>query len=163
MDKRNYNLKKISNFIDEVAIINLSSESNDDFIENLKQLAKSFLVPIIAGGRIKNFEDVKKYFNNGCDKIILNSNLHKNKHLVEKISKSYGSQSIVASVDYKKNGKDSFIFTNNGKNQINEKPAKYLTRILKMNVGEILLRSIDKDGSGEGLDFNFLKYIPKKQ
>ena len=54
--KKNNNLKKISNFIDEVAIINLSSEnSNDDFIKNLKQLAKSFLVPIMAGGRIKNF------------------------------------------------------------------------------------------------------------
>ena len=161
--KKNYNLKKISNFIDEVAIINLSSEnSNDDFIKNLKQLAKSFLVPIMAGGRIKNFEDVKKYFNNGCDKIILNSNLYRNIDLIEKVSKSYGSQSIVASIDYKKNGKDSFIFINNGKKQINEKPSEYLKKILKMNIGEVLLRSIDKDGSGEGLDFNFLKYIPNK-
>jgi len=161
--KKNYDLEKISNFIDEVAIINLSSKnSNEDFLKNLKELAKSFLIPIIAGGRIKNFEDVKKYFYNGCDKIILNSNLHSNINLIKKISKSYGSQSIVASIDYKKNGKENFIFTDNGKKKISKKPNKYLSEILKLDIGEVLLRSIDKDGSGEGLDFNFLKHIPKK-
>ena len=101
--KKNFDLEKISNFIDEVAIINLST--NDfykDFLKSLRELSKVFVIPIIAGVKVSDFEVVEKYFLSGCDKILLNSSLHEKPKLVEKISNSYGAQSIVASIDVKK-------------------------------------------------------------
>ena len=70
--KKNFDLKKISNFIDEVAIINLSTkEYFEEYKYALRQLSKYFFIPIIAGGRILKFKDVQDYFNSGCDKINL--------------------------------------------------------------------------------------------
>ena len=159
--KTNFDLEKISNFIDEVAIINISSEDyREKFLFNLKEISKNFLIPIIAGGKIKTIDDVNSYFKNGCDKVIINSIIHKNPNIINEISKIYGSQSIVASVDLKKVENNYLIFTENGKKKIKTEPKKVIKEICEMNIGEILLRSIDKDGSGQGLDFNLLNFIP---
>ena len=160
--KKNFDLEKISNFIDEVAIINLST--NDfykDFLKSLRELSKFFLIPIIAGGKVSDFEVVEKYFLSGCDKILLNSSLHEKPKLVKKISNSYGAQSIVASIDVKKDKNEYSVYLNNGKKKLNINTKSYIKDILKMDIGEILLRSIDKDGSGTGLDYDLVDLMPK--
>ena len=160
--KRNFDLEKISNFIDEVAIINLSKKDfYKDFLKSLRELSKFFLIPIIAGGKVNNFVVVEKYFLSGCDKILLNNNLHKKPQLAKKISTFYGAQSIVASIDLKKDDGKYYVYLNNGKDKLNTNPKDYIKNILKMDIGEILLRSIDKDGSGTGLDYDLINLIPK--
>jgi len=119
------------------------------------------LIPIIAGGKVNNFSTVEKYFLSGCDKILLNSCLYEKPELVKKISTSYGAQSIVASIDFKKSDKKYSVYTNNGRKQLNLNSKKYIQDILKMDIGEILLRSIDKDGSGTGLDYDLVDLMPK--
>lgn len=160
--KKNFDLEKISNFIDEVAIINLSTKDfYEDFLKSLTELSKFFLIPIIAGGKVNNFDVVKKYFSAGCDKILLNTGLYEKPQLVKKISTSYGAQSIVASIDLKKDGDKYSVYLSNGKKKINTNSKNYIKNILEMSIGEILLRSIDKDGSGTGLDYDLISLMPK--
>lgn len=162
--KKNFDLKKISNFIDEVAIINLSTKGYfEEYKYALKQLSEYFFIPIIAGGRILKFKDVQDYFSSGCDKVILNTNIFKNPKLINEISSTYGSQSIVASIDLKKEKEKYFIYVENGKNKIKLDPKKILRKLLKMQIGEIMIRSIDKDGSGQGLEYKLIDLLPDTQ
>lgn len=160
--KQNLDLEKISNFIDEVAIVNISSADYKlEYLKNLKEISKNFLIPIIAGGKIENLNDAINCFKNGGDKIILNSIIHKNPRIIDEIAKIYGSQSIVASIDFKKVKNEFKIFIDNGNVPIEQSTKELVKQICNMNIGEILLRSIDKDGSGVGLDFDLINLIPK--
>jgi len=162
--KKNFNLEKISNFIDEVAIVNLSKKvSHKNFLTSLKELSKYFLIPIVAGGKVNSFDIVEQYFLAGCDKILLNSCFYQNPKLIKKISTSYGAQSIVASIDLKKDNSKYAVYINNGEKKLNINPKDYIKKILKMDIGEVLLRSIDKDGSGTGLDYDLIDLMPKNQ
>jgi len=98
-----YNLKKISNQIDELIIIDISRNKRDikKFIENLKIVSKDFFVPITAGGGIKNLDTANKLLKNGADKILINSLLYENISDLKKISDVYGAQSIIAGIDCK--------------------------------------------------------------
>ena len=81
--------------------------------------------------------------------------------LISQISTIYGSQSIVASLDFKFEDKKYFIFVENGKVKIKKDTKKIVKKILSTNIGEIIIRSIDRDGSGMGLDFDLLSLLPK--
>ena len=78
-------------------------------------LKKKIFVPLVIGGGIRKFSDAQYYFENGADKISLNSLVHLDKNEINKISKNFGAQSISIMVDYKKEIKNYFSFTNCGK------------------------------------------------
>ena len=161
--KKNYKLTNISNFIDELIVIDIlkNQKNQKKFIKNLKEISNNFFIPITAGGGIKNLEDAKNLLENGADKVIVNSMLFENINKINDIAKVYGSQSIIGSLDYKYYNNNVLLFSSNGENLI-KKPFSFLIKKLnKLNLGEILLHSIDKDGTGMGLDLNILKYIKK--
>tara|TARA_B100001123_G_C15259723_1_gene1006107 strand:+ start:989 stop:1798 length:810 start_codon:yes stop_codon:yes gene_type:complete len=162
--KRNFNLSSISNFIDELIIVDISKKRNfSKFLLNVEQLSENFFIPIACGGGITNLQQVKELFRGGADKILFNSNLYLNNDLIVETSKIFGEQSIIASIDLKKNSlKNNYeIFVNNGFKKADIDVKSYISKILKMPIGEILLRSIDKDGSGMGLNLDLLNFIPK--
>jgi cyclase len=158
-----YNLKKISSQIDELIIIDISRDKKDlkKFIENLKIVSKNFFIPITAGGGIKDLDIANKLFKNGADKILINSLLYENIEDLKKITDVYGAQSIIAGIDLKYIKKKLKIFYNNGSKQYKKTLDIFLKKIKNFPVGEIFINSIDKDGTGMGLDLNILKYIPK--
>ena len=112
------------------------------------------------GGKIKNIKKAKKLFKVGADKIVLNSEFVKNPLVLKEFSHSFGAQSIVISLDFKKINGRYKIFYNNGKikSQNNE---KYLFSIINQYAGEVLINSIDYDGLGEGYDYNLINYVYK--
>lgn len=161
--RKNYNLKNISNYIDELIIIDISrSKRNlDEFIVNLKKISKDFFIPITAGGGIRSFKHAATLLRNGADKILINSILDSNEKLIKQISKIYGSQSIIAGIDYICTENNKIIcFTNNGRELVKKNFSMYLKKINTFEVGEIFVNSIDKDGTGMGLDLAILKKIP---
>ena len=160
----NYEFEEMSKSIDELVILNISKNNSynfDEFISDLKPLiAKSFM-PVAIGGGIYNYEIAKKYFDNGADKIIINSSFHENKeNFIDKIVNSYGSQSLVASIDYKLQGlNNAEVFINCGQTKINKSLKDTIKMVEKMGAGELMINSIDRDGVGYGYDVETLKEV----
>jgi cyclase len=157
--EKNYGFKDLAFSLDELIVLDASRTNRDitKFAKNLSRLVENVFIPICAGGGIECLDDAKILFDNGADKIILNTAIHNNKDLVVDLVEKYGSQSIVASVDYKKND----VFIKNGAQIVNFKLNEYISYINSLNIGEVYLNSIDKDGTGFGYDIEVAKNIAK--
>ena len=118
---------------------------------------EDFFIPICAGGGVRCMEDAEVLFENGADKIILNTIIYENKDLVSNLIKKYGSQSIVASVDYKKND----VFIKNGTQKIDMKLHDYVDYIDSLGVGEMYLNAMENDGTGFGYDLETAQKVGK--
>jgi cyclase len=148
--EENYGFQDISFALDELIILNASRNNKDvvSFSKILSRIAKNVFIPISSGGGVKCEKDASILFDNGADKIVLNTSCYNNPNLIESLTKKYGSQSVVASVDYK----NEDVFIEDGTNKINIKLYKYIEYLQDLGVGEIYLNSIDKDGTGFGCD-----------
>mgnify|MGYP001178450574 CR=1 FL=1 len=161
---KNYNFSEISKYIDELVIINLDREKKNiiNFIEDTKKITKKCFLPIVLGGNINDLEVAKIYFKELADKIMINTAIFKKPEVIEKISKIYGKQSIIASVDFIKMKNFYYPKINCAKITVKIKLNKYLKLIENLGVGEIYLNSIDRDGTGQGCDLDVLKSVPRK-
>lgn len=162
MAEKFYKLPEVAFYLDELIILNVSRTRNniDDFCNTVSRLVEETFIPVSVGGGIRTLDDAEKLFNCGADKIVLNTSLYKDEQLVFELVKKYGSQSIVASLDYKLT--DQFteeIFINCGEDKIEIELDEYLKRIKRMNIGEIYLNSIERDGTGFGYDFSLVEKI----
>ena len=160
--KKNYNFKKTAFSLDELIILNVRpQESNFElFCKNVKEISKDCFIPISAGGGINDIDQAYKLLKSGADKIVINSILNDNKKLVEKLSKNYGKQCIVASVDFKNIEKEYCVYINSGSKKIDLTLKEYIRYISKLPIGELFLNSIDNDGTGQGLVTNALNQLP---
>jgi imidazole glycerol-phosphate synthase subunit HisF len=161
--EKNYNFSQISHAIDELIIIDVSRSQfePDAFCEIVKLLIKGCFVPITIGGKIDSLKKAKKYLNSGADKLLINSILFKNKELVQDLSEEFGEQCLVAAVDVKLQDSAYTIFTDQGTTALPVVAEELIQSILDMPVGEVLVNSIDRDGTGNGLDFGILNLLPE--
>ena len=152
----NYKFQKIANSLDELVILNASRDARDfnNFCKNVKKLAKMVFIPISAGGQVRNIDDIELLFNSGADKIIFNSKIFRDPNFVRNVSKRYGASSIVASIDYKWINNDYNIFINQGMFNTKLNIRQYISKFEELEVGEIYLNSIDRDGTGFGYDLS---------
>jgi imidazole glycerol-phosphate synthase subunit HisF len=155
----NYKFQKISFSLDELIVLNATRgvKNTKEFGNAVSELVRNVFIPIAAGGGITNMHDVELLFNSGADKVVLNTSLYDNAYLVRKIVQRYGSQSVVASIDYKILDGEAHIYINDGSEKINKSMRNYLKYVEELGVGEILLNSIDKDGTGFGYDLATVK------
>ena len=162
--EKNYKFQNISFSLDELVVLNASriNKSIIDFAKTIENLVNDVFIPIAAGGGIRSMEDAELLFNSGADKIVLNTVLYENPKLVELLIKRYGSQSIVASIDYKRNNENFDVYTNDGSTKIDLDLEQYLHYLEKLEVGEIYLNSIEKDGTGFGYDFDTIEKFESK-
>ncbi|OIO80983.1 hypothetical protein AUJ84_02085 [Candidatus Pacearchaeota archaeon CG1_02_32_132] len=125
----------------------------------IEGIARECFMPLTIGGGIKNMQHVDKLFQIGADKISLNTALVKNPDLIMEIVKKYGSQAVVASIDAKKtdNGYRCFISSGNEESEYN--PIELAKIAESLGAGEILLNSIDKDGTMEGYDLELIRMV----
>jgi cyclase len=141
--------------VDEMIILDVlcSVERISPNYKLLKDIAEECFMPLTYGGGIRNIEDADRIFDLGYEKIAVNSILYDNPRIVEAMAKKYGTQAIIASVDYKKN-----IFARNevafisGKQKISTTPIEFCKDLELLGAGEILLTSIDREGTWLGLD-----------
>ncbi len=159
---KNYRLDYISNFIDELIILDISKKKNYfKFINEIQKITKRVFAPISLGGGINNLEKVNYYFNNGADKVVINTAVFENSILINKIAKLYGSQSIILSIDVKKIKSQHIVFINNGRTNTETTIENYIKKISNLMFAEIFLNSIDKDGTGNGVDKAMINKIRK--
>jgi len=133
-----------------------------DYVK-IKEIAEEAFMPMAYGGGIKNLEDAKKIFDCGFEKIVLNSILFENISLIEQIANIYGSQSVVGCIDVKKNWFGKYnVYSHSGTKNTDKDPLKWAKEIELKGVGEIILNSIDNDGTWNGYLFDLIKEISNK-
>ncbi|MBL6857136.1 MAG: imidazole glycerol phosphate synthase cyclase subunit [Pelagibacteraceae bacterium] len=163
--KNNFGFGKTCDFIDELIIININpNPTTDDFkkyFKDVKKLREKIFVPITLGGGVRTIDNAKQYFENGADKILINYLAHQGKPICEKISNIFGEQAISIMVDYKKsiNG-EIRTYIESGKIE-SKSLKKFIKSVIELKFGELILNSIDNDGTGSGIDLKCLNMIPK--
>jgi cyclase len=153
--EKNYKFQSIAFSLDELIVLNASNTEKNiiEFAETISNLVNDVFIPIAAGGGIRTLEDAELLFNSGADKLVVNTALVESPELVKILVKKYGSQSIVASIDYKKVNKVYEVYIKDGNIKIEMTLTEYLSYLETLEIGEIYLNSIEKDGTGFGYDF----------
>jgi cyclase len=149
--------------VDELILLDIAAtaEKRKPDFNFIAQIAGECFMPMGYGGGIKSIEDIKTIFNLGVEKIILNNYAIENPEFVKKASDIFGSQSIIISIDVKNiNGKYE-VFAQNGKKPTQINPVDFALKMEKMGAGEILLNSIDRDGTMQGYDTELIERVAK--
>ncbi len=149
---------------DEIAIVDIEASKNGKVIapEIIRGLITKCRLPLAAGGGIKSVEDAKSCFNAGADKIIVNSHAVLNPDLVRKLSNEFGAQSVLVSVDVKRNEEDPLkydIWIFSGKEKADVSLENYLKTVIEKGAGEIILTCIEREGSLTGFEKNLYQRV----
>jgi len=156
----NYEFESIARSIDELLILNVGKGQPDwpRFLENVQKVVKHCFMPVAVGGGIRSTEHARLLFDNGADKVVLNSAFFSDPQLVADLALLYGSQSIVASLDFRRNASGvAEVFIDCGRQNTGVGLAEAVARVVSAGAGEIFLTSIDRDGTGMGYDLPALE------
>ena len=146
---------------DEICFLDItaSNENRDTIFEVVEKTSKKCFVPLTVGGGVRNIEDINKLLNCGADKVSINTAAVLNPEVVVESSKKFGSQCIVVAIDAKKNGDMWEIFTHGGRNKTGINALEFAKKMEKNGAGELLVTSMDKDGTQSGYDIELMKNI----
>ncbi len=125
----------------------------------VEKVAKQVFIPFTVGGGISSLDDMRRLLKAGADKIAINSAAVKNPDLIKEASDYFGSQCVVVAIDAKKIDNDYFVFINAGKKNTGIKLVDWVEKVEKLGAGEILLTSMDADGTQNGFDIEMLKIV----
>ena len=129
-------------------------------LEVIKKTTQNCFIPITVGGGVSNLEDINNLLLSGADKVSINTAAVKNMNFIKEASKKFGAQCIVVAVDAKKVSEEKWeIFTHGGRNKTGIDAIEYAKTAQTNGAGEILLTSMDKDGTKSGYDLRLLKEI----
>jgi cyclase len=151
--------------VDELAFLDIEASKNNqspnfDFI---KTIASEAFMPFSYGGGIKTLQDVEKILTQGAEKVIINTALYKDSNFLKEVVNNFGAQSVVACIDVKKNFIGQYsTYSHAGSVEEGMSLDEILQRIEDLACGEIIIQSIDKDGTMEGYDLKLISYIDKK-
>lgn len=159
--EKNYNFGVIADCIDELIVVNVSREDKrmDAFAEQLGAVLEGCFVPLAAGGGVRSVDDARALLRAGADKIVVNTPLFEQPELLSELARTFGAQCVVASIDYKrKDGRDEVV-TANGTRATGVGVDEAVTRAVMLGAGEVLLCSMDRDGTGQGYDLETLRRV----
>jgi cyclase len=144
---------------DELVFLDItaSSEKRKTLYNLVKEVAKAVRIPFTVGGGISELNDIEILLKSGADKVSLNSAIVKNPGLITEASRQFGSQAVVAAIDIKLINKRYKIFIKGGREEVDSDGMDWCRRAAELGAGEILLTSMDKDGTKSGYDIQFLK------
>jgi len=148
--------------VDELLVLDVSRTKihRKKFHKIIDGLSKRCVVPLSVGGWITEVDEIKKFLDEGADKIVINTHAVKNPGFVRETSSIFGSQCIVISIDVKRNesGK-SEVFIDRGRENTGYDPVEWAKKVEELGAGEILLTSIDRDGTKKGYDLELIKSV----
>ena len=149
------------NGADEICFLDItaSNENRDTIYEVVKETSKRCFVPLTVGGGVRSVADINKLLNCGADKVSINTAAVLNPNVVIESSKKFGSQCIVVAIDAKKNNDSWGIFTHGGRNSTGIDAIEFATLMEKNGAGELLVTSMDRDGTQKGYDIGLMSTI----
>lgn len=144
---------------DELVFLDItaSQENRNLLLELIGKIAEVISIPFTVGGGIKTVEDAERIINAGADKLSINSSALVRPMLIHEISTRFGRQCVVVAVDVKKVGDIWKVFSHGGTMETNYEVFEWLEIIEKLGAGELLLTSMDADGTKAGFDLELLK------
>jgi cyclase len=146
---------------DEVVFLDITAsyEKRGMLIDVIRNAAKNVFIPLTVGGGIKTVDDMKEILSAGADKVSINSAAVHNPALISEGAKKYGNQCIVVAIDAKWNGSFYEVYTEGGRNKTGLDAVKWAKKCEELGAGEILLTSMDKDGTKSGFELNLTKAV----
>ena len=149
------------NGADEICFLDItaSNENRDTIYEVVKETSKRCFVPLTVGGGVRSVDDINKLLNCGADKVSINTAAVQNPSVVIDSSKKFGSQCIVVAIDAKKNDESWEIFTHGGRNSTGIDAIDFAILMEKNGAGELLVTSMDRDGTQKGYDIDLISSI----
>jgi len=149
---------------DEICFLDItaSNENRDIIYDVIEKTSKKCFVPLTVGGGVRSIEDINKLLNCGADKVSINTAAVLNSKVVIESSKKFGSQCIVVAIDAKKNSDKWEIFTHGGRNNTGIDAIEFAKRMEDYGAGELLVTSMDRDGTQNGYDNNLISNISSK-
>lgn len=146
---------------DELVFLDItaSHEKRKTMVSVVERVAKEVFMPLTVGGGISTIEDIRNLLNAGCDKVSINSAAVKDPDFVKKSATRFGSQCIVVAIDAKRKGRSWEVFINGGRIPTGIDAVSWAGKVEALGAGEILLTSMDKDGTKDGYDIPLTKKI----
>lgn len=146
---------------DEVVFLDItaSSDKRDIILDVVRKTADVVFIPLTVGGGIRSISDISKILNAGADKVSINSSAVLNPELINEGSQKYGNQCIVVAIDAKWNGTYYEVYINGGRTPTGKDAVKWAIECESRGAGEILLTSMDKDGTKDGYELKLTKLI----
>jgi cyclase len=146
---------------DELCFLDItaSSDDRDILLHVIESVAAQVFIPLTVGGGVRKVEDVRRLLNAGADKVSINTAAVENPHLVEQAAAKYGSQCIVVAIDAKRVGGQWEVFTHGGRRATGLDAVEWARRMQAAGAGELLLTSMDRDGTREGFDLALTRAV----
>ncbi|NWG04006.1 MAG: imidazole glycerol phosphate synthase subunit HisF [Syntrophaceae bacterium] len=149
---------------DEIAFLDItaSQEEREILIDVVRKTAEEIFIPLTVGGGIRRLEDIRKLLMAGADKVSINTAVVRDPSFVERASKRFGSQCIVIAIDAKRKGEGWEVYTHGGKVSTGIDAVYWAKEMEKRGAGEILLTSMDRDGTKDGYDIELTRTISEQ-
>jgi cyclase len=146
---------------DELCFLDItaSSDEHDILLHVIEAVAERVFIPLTVGGGVRRVEDVRRLLNAGADKVSINTAAVLNPDLVRDASGIVGNQCIVVAIDAKKNGSSWQVFTHGGRKATGLDAVDWARRMAAAGAGEILLTSMDRDGTRDGFDLGLTRAV----
>ena len=149
---------------DEICFLDItaSNEKRHTIYDVVEKTSKKCFVPLTVGGGVRSVDDINKLLNCGADKVSINTAAVQNSRVVLESSKKFGSQCIVVAIDAKKNTDKWEIFTHGGRNKTGIDAIEFAKKMEENGAGELLVTSMDRDGTQVGYDIDLMSKISSK-
>jgi len=146
---------------DEIAFLDITAsyEKRDILIDIVRRTAEEIFIPLTVGGGIRRLEDIRKLLKAGADKVSINTTAVRDPRFVERASQRFGSQCIVIAIDAKRKDGGWEVYTHGGRNPTGIDALLWAKQMEEMGAGEILLTSMDRDGTKDGYDIELTRSI----
>lgn len=147
---------------DEITFLDITatSDGRDLILDIIEAVASQVFIPLTVGGGVRAVEDVRRLLNAGADKVGINSSAISNPQLVADAAQKYGSQCIVVAIDAKRNAQGGWeVFTHGGRKATGLDAVEWAKKMESLGAGEILLTSMDRDGTKSGFDLDLTRSV----
>ena len=152
-----YYLQGIDEIVFMDAVASLYNRNN--LFHIIKKACEKIFIPISIGGGLRNLDDVSRALDSGADKVIINTGLVKNIFLATEIANKYGSQCLIGSIEAKKEKDNWLVYFDNGREPTNYDVMEWAKNLEDAGVGELLVTSIDQEGTSRGFDIELIKGV----
>ncbi|MGE5380686.1 MAG: imidazole glycerol phosphate synthase subunit HisF [Methylocystaceae bacterium] len=148
--------------IDEIIYMDIvaSLYGRNNSLDIVRKTTRDVFIPITVGGGLRNLDDVRAALRSGADKVAINTALFSNPDLTRQVAETYGSQCMVASIEAKKSTDGRWeAYYDNGRGKTGVDAVDWAVRLYNLGAGEILLTSVDQEGTQKGFDYNLIKAV----
>lgn len=159
-----YAKKYYEDGVDEIIYMDVvaSLYGRNSLLDLVKKTAEKIFIPLTVGGGIRNLDDVGLLLKSGADRVCINTAAVSNPQLITKIAERYGSSTLVVAIETIKSEGKYEIFVDNGREYTGLNVEDWVKKIQDLGAGELLITSVDRDGTGSGLDYELIELIISK-